>query len=193
MTINLLMKTRPGWIRFSLASMKNQMTPMGIQIPESHLIQKKDRTPSSVQLSRVSALALGSCCPWRVQQTLCGEGRNMKKRGRQHRFGGFSNPRCCHMQSVTGRLLPSPSPGYRGLALSCLLFPDRLSQGNSPQFQPCPFFSPPSSAFSCPVALDPQLPLQGLQRGGTATKVTHPDTYQQGWCGLTLTFLRPPF
>lgn len=115
----------------------------------------------------------------------------MKKRGRQHHFRGFSNPRCCHMQRHWQATALSFSTLWRACSLSRLLFPNRLSQGNSSQFQPCPFFSHPSPAFSCPVALDPQLPFHRLQRGGTATKVTHLDTYQQGWRGLILTSLHP--
>lgn len=123
------------------------MTPRGSKYLKVILcMTKKGRSPFSMELGWVSAIALGSCCPWRVQQTLCREGRDMRKREQQPHFRDLSNPCCCHLQkSIPDRLLPSPSPDCGGLLpLPCFLLPNRLSQ-----FQQFPFSSPSSSTFCC--------------------------------------------
>lgn len=135
-----------------------------------------------LSLCWVSAIALGSCCPWGLQQTLCRKGRGHEEKRKAAPF----------QSSFQSRLMPlAPKCPWQAAASSssrpwrvsshCHVFCSQTDYHRVTHPKPNNFLFP-HPLLPPSVALHPQLPLYGPERAGTTTKVTTQCmTFRTGW------------
>lgn len=165
---------------------------MGISISESHLMheKKKGRIPFSVlDFSHCSGelLSLGAAAD--LVQKRQGTWRKEESSTISELFPIQADATCTKV-SLAGccLLLLQTLEGF--LSLSCFLFPNRLSQGNSPQAQQFPFSSPSSPTFCCsPPTASPL-----WTREGRNNHQSHNPVHDlQGWLDFSSASYTPPF